>query len=157
MLQWGERVNELAFEQLTKIDNQKPATERETMTETNEPHRDAGELLLRTIFGEEANVMSRDDFSKKSPQERETIRSRVEEVLRSLTYREREIIKLRYAIGDGHTYTLEEVGKIFKVTRERVRQVEVKAIRRLQHPTRARKLEGFLVDPPTTPNATNNG
>ncbi|MCP4591704.1 MAG: RNA polymerase sigma factor RpoD [bacterium] len=69
---------------------------------------------------------------------------RIEEVLKTLTYREREIIKLRYGIGDGYTYTLEEVGKIFKVTRERVRQVEAKAIRKLQHPVRARKLEGFL-------------
>ena len=65
-------------------------------------------------------------------------------LLRTLTYREREIIKLRYGIGDGYTYTLEEVGRIFKVTRERVRQVEAKAIRKLQHPVRARKLEGFL-------------
>ncbi len=72
------------------------------------------------------------------------LKDRVEEVLKTLTYREREIIKLRYGIGDGYTYTLEEVGKIFKVTRERVRQVEAKAIRKLQHPVRARKLEGFL-------------
>lgn len=69
---------------------------------------------------------------------------RIEQVLKTLTYREREIIKLRYGIGDGYTYTLEEVGKIFKVTRERVRQVEAKAIRKLKHPVRARKLEGFL-------------
>ncbi|MCO6439257.1 MAG: RNA polymerase sigma factor RpoD [Phycisphaerae bacterium] len=74
----------------------------------------------------------------------EMLKDRVEEVLKTLTYREREIIKLRYGIGDGYTYTLEEVGKIFKVTRERVRQVEAKAIRKLQHPVRARKLEGFL-------------
>ena len=72
------------------------------------------------------------------------LKERIEEVLKTLTYREREIIKLRYGIGDGYTYTLEEVGKIFKVTRERVRQVEAKAIRKLQHPVRARKLEGFL-------------
>ena len=65
-------------------------------------------------------------------------------MLKTLTYREREILKLRYGIGDGYTYTLEEVGKIFKVTRERVRQVEAKAIRKLQHPVRSRKLEGFL-------------
>ena len=51
---------------------------------------------------------------------------------------------LGYGIGDGYTYTLEEVGRIFKVTRERVRQVEAKAIRKLQHPVRARKLQGFL-------------
>ncbi|MBI4579725.1 MAG: RNA polymerase sigma factor RpoD, partial [Planctomycetes bacterium] len=74
----------------------------------------------------------------------EMLKDRIEEVLKTLTYREREILKLRYGIGDGYTYTLEEVGKIFKVTRERVRQVEAKAIRKLQHPVRARKLEGFL-------------
>ena len=59
----------------------------------------------------------------------EMLKDRIEGVLKTLTYREREIIKLRYGIGDGYTYTLEEVGKIFKVTRERVRQVEAKAIR----------------------------
>ncbi|MCZ6816493.1 MAG: RNA polymerase sigma factor RpoD [Planctomycetota bacterium] len=74
----------------------------------------------------------------------EMLKERIEQVLKSLTYREREIIKLRYGIGDGYTYTLEEVGRIFKVTRERVRQVEAKAIRKLQHPVRSRKLEGFL-------------
>ncbi|MEX0886798.1 MAG: RNA polymerase sigma factor RpoD [Phycisphaeraceae bacterium] len=72
------------------------------------------------------------------------LRGRIEQVLKTLTYREREIIKLRYGIGDGYTYTLEEVGRIFKVTRERVRQVEAKAIRKLQHPVRSRKLQGFL-------------
>ncbi|HSV26981.1 MAG TPA: RNA polymerase sigma factor RpoD, partial [Sedimentisphaerales bacterium] len=72
------------------------------------------------------------------------LRDRIDAVLKTLTYREREIIKLRYGIGDGYTYTLEEVGRIFKVTRERVRQVEAKAIRKLQHPVRSRKLEGFL-------------
>ncbi len=72
------------------------------------------------------------------------LKERIDSILRTLSYREREIIKLRYGIGDGYTYTLEEVGRIFKVTRERVRQVEAKAIRKLQHPVRARKLEGFL-------------
>ena len=74
----------------------------------------------------------------------EMLKDRIDEVLTTLTYREREIIKLRYGIGDGYTYTLEEVGRIFKVTRERVRQVEAKAIRKLQHPVRSRKLEGFM-------------
>jgi RNA polymerase primary sigma factor len=74
----------------------------------------------------------------------EMLKERIDMVLKTLSYREREIIKLRYGIGDGYTYTLEEVGRIFKVTRERVRQVEAKAIRKLQHPVRARKLEGFL-------------
>ncbi len=74
----------------------------------------------------------------------EMLKDKIESVLDTLTHREREIIKLRYGIGNGFTYTLEEVGKIFKVTRERVRQIEAKAIRKLQHPIRSRKLEGFL-------------
>ena len=74
----------------------------------------------------------------------EMLKDRIDHVLKTLTYREREIIKLRYGIGDGYTYTLEEVGRIFKVTRERVRQVEAKAIRKLQHPVRSRRLEGFM-------------
>jgi RNA polymerase primary sigma factor len=74
----------------------------------------------------------------------EMLKEKIESVLETLTYREREIIKLRYGIGDGYTYTLEEVGKRFMVTRERVRQIEVKAVMKLQHPTRSRRLEGFL-------------
>ncbi len=72
------------------------------------------------------------------------LKDQIEEVLQTLNYREREILKLRYGIGDGYTYTLEEVGRIFKVTRERVRQIEAKAVMKLQHPMRARRLEGFL-------------
>ena len=64
--------------------------------------------------------------------------------MKTLTYREREIIRLRYGLGDGYTYTLEEVGRIFKVTRERVRQIEAKAVRKLQHPIRSQQLAGFL-------------
>ncbi len=74
----------------------------------------------------------------------EMLSQRIDQVLKTLTYREREILKLRYGIGDGYTYTLEEVGRIFKVTRERVRQVEAKAIRKLQHPVRSRKLASFV-------------
>ena len=74
----------------------------------------------------------------------EMLKEKIDSVLKTLTYREREIIKLRYGLGDGYTYTLEEVGRIFKVTRERVRQIEAKAVRKLQHPVRSRQLEGFL-------------
>jgi RNA polymerase primary sigma factor len=74
----------------------------------------------------------------------EMLKDKIERVLQTLTFREREIIKLRYGIGDGYTYTLEEVGRIFKVTRERVRQIEAKAVRKLQHPVRSRRLLGFL-------------
>jgi len=74
----------------------------------------------------------------------EMLKDKIDSVLQTLTYREREIIKLRYGLGDGYTYTLEEVGRIFNVTRERVRQIEAKAIRKLQHPVRSRRLEGFV-------------
>ena len=72
------------------------------------------------------------------------LRDKIERLLTTLTYREREIIRLRYGLGDGYTYTLEEVGRIFKVTRERVRQIEAKAVRKLQNPVRSQHLEGFL-------------
>ncbi len=74
----------------------------------------------------------------------EMLRTRINKVLKSLSYREREIIKLRYGLGDGYSYTLEEVGHIFKVTRERIRQIEAKAVRKLQQPSRAAELTGFL-------------
>ena len=74
----------------------------------------------------------------------EMLKDKIDTVLKTLTYREREIIKLRYGLGDGYTYTLEEVGRIFKVTRERVRQIEAKAVRKLQHPVRSKQLKGFL-------------
>src|SRR3954463_11051631 len=74
----------------------------------------------------------------------EMLKEKIDSVLKTLTYREREIIKLRYGLGDGYTYTLEEVGRIFKVTRGRGRQIEAKAVRKLQHPVRSRQLEGFL-------------
>jgi RNA polymerase primary sigma factor len=88
-----------------------------------------------------------EDETSENPVERAgqgMLKERIDEVLDSLTFREREIVKLRYGIGDGYTYTLEEVGRIFRVTRERVRQIEAKAIRKLQHPIRARKLSGFI-------------
>ncbi len=88
-----------------------------------------------------------EDDSAESPvaaATQEMLKDKIDSVLKTLTYREREIIKLRYGLGDGYTYTLEEVGRIFKVTRERVRQIEAKAVRKLQHPVRSRQLEGFL-------------
>ncbi len=98
-----------------------------------------------------------EDTNQQAPQDtagQEMLKTRIEQVLRTLTYREREIIKLRYGIGDGYTYTLEEVGRIFKVTRERVRQVEAKAIRKLQHPVRSRKLHGFVDELPGSGNSS---
>ncbi len=72
------------------------------------------------------------------------LKRRIEEVMEGLNYREREILKLRYGLIDGYTYTLEEVGKIFSVTRERVRQIESKAVRKLRQPYRAKSLASFV-------------
>ena len=76
----------------------------------------------------------------------ENLKVRISNVLGTLNYREREIIRLRFGLADGYSYTLEEVGKIFSVTRERVRQIEAKAVRKLQHPVRAATLAGFMDD-----------
>ncbi len=74
----------------------------------------------------------------------QSLKHRIEEAMETLNYREREILRLRYGLTDGYTYTLEEVGKIFSVTRERVRQIESKAVRKLQQPYRSRTLISFV-------------
>jgi len=76
------------------------------------------------------------------------LREQIDELLKTLTYREREIVRLRYGLADGYCYTLEEVGRIFKVTRERVRQIEAKAVAKLQHPVRSSELAEYVVDSP---------
>ncbi|MCD4727649.1 MAG: sigma-70 family RNA polymerase sigma factor [Pirellulales bacterium] len=82
---------------------------------------------------------------------RALLKTRIAEVLDTLDYREREIIRLRFGLADGYAYTLEEVGKIFSVTRERIRQIEVKALRTLQNPSRAQQLAGFVECPFAAP------
>jgi len=93
-------------------------------------------------FGEFIEDASTDNPARSAANK--ILRDRIDGLLKTLTYREREIIRLRYGLGDGYTYTLEEVGRIFKVTRERVRQIEAKAVRKLQNPVRSKKLEGFV-------------
>jgi RNA polymerase primary sigma factor len=75
---------------------------------------------------------------------RQSLKSRIADMLEQLNYREREILRLRYGLADGYSYTLEEVGQIFSVTRERVRQIESKAVRKLQQPNRAGGLSSFI-------------
>lgn len=75
---------------------------------------------------------------------REALKRQIDLAMETLNYREREILRLRYGLADGYTYTLEEVGRIFQVTRERVRQIESKAVRKLQQPYRAKSLVSFL-------------
>ena len=65
-------------------------------------------------------------------------------MLDSLSERERRVLELRFGVVDGCTRTLEEVGRQFKVTRERIRQIEAKALRKMRHPTRIRQLKGFI-------------
>jgi RNA polymerase primary sigma factor len=72
------------------------------------------------------------------------LREKLKDVLSSLTERERAVLTLRFGLGDGYSRTLEEVGRQFKVTRERIRQIEAKALRKMRHPTRIHQLEGFL-------------
>ncbi len=74
----------------------------------------------------------------------QSLKDRIGEVLDELSYREREILRLRYGLVDGYAYTLEEVGQIFSVTRERVRQIEAKAVRKLQQPCKSRFLASFV-------------
>jgi len=88
-----------------------------------------------------------EDPSTQAPHDeatRDMLKEKLNSVLQTLTYREREILKLRYGLGDGYPYTLEQVGLIFRVTRERVRQIEAKAFDKLQDPRRRRRLEGFM-------------
>jgi RNA polymerase primary sigma factor len=95
-----------------------------------------------SFFGEFVEDHREDDPLADMTQE--LLKKRIASVLEGLNYREREIIRLRYGLADGYTYTLEEVGKIFSVTRERVRQIEAKAVRKLQHPIRCRGLVSFV-------------
>lgn len=107
-------------------------------------------ISLDTPVGESEDSSYGDflqDSSESTPADsamHQMLRDKINHVLKSLTYREREIIKLRYGLGDGYSYTLEETGRIFKVTRERIRQIESKALRKLQHQTRAEHLRGFV-------------
>ena len=72
------------------------------------------------------------------------LKEQLMDVLSTLTPREEKVLKLRFGIEDGRTRTLEEVGKEFNVTRERIRQIEAKALRKLRHPSRSKKLKDFL-------------
>jgi RNA polymerase primary sigma factor len=107
-------------------------------------------VSLETPIGEEEDSNLGDfipDESGDAPSEAASIqllRESVEEVLDSLTERERKVLRLRFGLDDGRGRTLEEVGKEFNVTRERIRQIEAKALRKLRHPSRSRKLKDFL-------------
>ncbi|MDD2203556.1 MAG: RNA polymerase sigma factor RpoD [Bacilli bacterium] len=109
-------------------------------------------LSLETPIGEEEDSHLGDfikDESNMSPEEyaiNEVLKDDISLVLQTLTEREEEVLKLRFGLIDGTSRTLEEVGNIFNVTRERIRQIEAKALRKLRHPSRSRKLKEYLND-----------
>lgn len=106
-------------------------------------------ISLETPIGEEEDSHLGDFIEDKilpSPPEtviHQSLREHIEEALKTLTDRESRVLKMRFGLGDGNEHTLEEVGQQFKVTRERIRQIEAKALRKLKHPTRSKKLRSF--------------
>ncbi|HPP13594.1 MAG TPA: RNA polymerase sigma factor RpoD [Acetomicrobium flavidum] len=107
-------------------------------------------VSLETPIGEEEDSQLGDFLEdKESPNPEEAtagqlLREQLEEMLDELTEREREVLRLRFGLEDGHAHTLEEVGKRFNVTRERIRQIEAKALRKLRHPSRSKRLRDYL-------------
>ncbi|MBO7388993.1 MAG: sigma-70 family RNA polymerase sigma factor, partial [Oscillospiraceae bacterium] len=107
-------------------------------------------VSLETPIGEEEDSHLGDfipDEEASEPAEAASfalLREQLDEVLDTLTPREKKVLELRFGMTDGRTRTLEEVGKEFNVTRERIRQIEAKALRKLRHPSRSKKLKDFL-------------
>ncbi len=109
-------------------------------------------VSLETPIGEEDDSHLGDfvhDINSMTPEEyatNEILKEEIKAVLETLQEREQEVLELRFGLIDGTSHTLEEVGKKFNVTRERIRQIEAKALRKLRHPSRAKKLKDFLTD-----------
>jgi RNA polymerase primary sigma factor len=121
------------------------------LAKVQEVYRIAPEpLSLETPIGEEENsylgdlIQDHDALSPADAASNLVLREQLESVLDTLTDRERDVIKLRFGLEDGYARTLEEVGHVFKVTRERIRQIEAKALKKLKHPTRSRRLKDYL-------------
>ena len=154
-----ETINKLARvqRQLTQELNREP-TEEEiakklgvTVEKVREVYKISQDpVSLETPIGEEDDSHLGDfikDESSLSPEEyteNEILKEEIDDVLQSLQPREQEVLRLRFGLKDGTCHTLEEVGKKFNVTRERIRQIEAKALRKLRHPSRAKKLRDFM-------------
>ena len=156
-----ETINKLkrVQRQLTLELNREP-TEKELSDKLKIPEEKVREIIkisldplsLETPIGEEEDSHLGDfvqDKNSLSPEEyaiNKVLKDEIAEVLLTLTEREEQVLKLRFGLVDGTCRTLEEVGTIFGVTRERIRQIEAKALRKLRHPSRSKKLKDYLVD-----------
>ena len=156
-----ETINKLARvqRQLTQELNREP-TEAELAKKMNLSEEKVREVMkisqepvsLETPIGEEDDSHLGDfvpDERTMSPEEyttSELLKEELDNVLLTLTEREEKVLKLRFGLEDGQCRTLEEVGQIFGVTRERIRQIEAKALRKMRHPSRSKKLKDFLTD-----------
>ncbi len=142
---WEEIAEEMEGPFETSEDRQK-AVQRVTEIVRIAPEP----LSLETPIGEEENshlgdfIEDQDAVSPADAASTLVLREQLESVLDTLTERERDVLKLRFGLDDGYQRTLEEVGHIFKVTRERIRQIEAKALKKLKHPSRSRKLRDYL-------------
>lgn len=131
-------------EEIAKEMDLSPEKVREIMKIAQEP------VSLETPIGEEDDshlgdfIEDQDALAPADAAAYELLREQLEDVLDTLTEREENVLRLRFGLDDGRTRTLEEVGKVFGVTRERIRQIEAKALRKLRHPSRSKRLKDFL-------------
>ncbi len=139
-----EKGREPTIEELAEAMEMTPEKVEEIQKISQEP------VSLETPIGEEEDsflgdfIEDRNTLAPADAASAQLLREQVQDVLNSLTDRESRVLKLRFGLEDGRTRTLEEVGREFGVTRERIRQIEAKAIRKLRHPTRSRKLRDYL-------------
>lgn len=139
-----ELGREATTEEIAAEMNMSPERVRDIMKLAQEP------VSLETPIGEEEDSHLGDfipDDDAPAPQDSASytlLKEEISEVLHTLTPREEAVLRLRFGLDDGHTRTLEEVGEVFKITRERIRQIEAKALRKLRHPSRSKKLKDFL-------------
>jgi RNA polymerase primary sigma factor len=131
-------------EEIAKEMDITPEKVREILKVSLEP------VSLETPVGEESDsnlgdfIEDQDALAPADAAAFELLKEQLEEVLDTLTDREENVLRLRFGLEDGRTRTLEEVGQVFGVTRERIRQIEAKALRKLRHPSRSKRLKDFL-------------
>ncbi len=139
-----EYGREATTDEIAKEMGMTPERVRDIMKLAQEP------VSLETPIGEEEDSHLGDfipDDDAPAPQDSASytlLKEEIAEVLHTLTPREEAVLRLRFGLDDGHTRTLEEVGEVFKITRERIRQIEAKALRKLRHPSRSKRLKDFL-------------